>query len=72
LRHQFAALVEVRSAMRLTVARKIAYEIRVKMKQPITTRIAITGRVKNLVNPEASSVCFAEMTIEESVVYISI
>jgi len=46
--------------------------MRVKMRQPITTRIATTGRVKNLVNPDASSVCLAEMTIEESVVYISI
>ena len=58
--------------MRLTVARKIAYEMRVKIKQPITTRIATTGRVKNLVSPDASSACFAEINIEESVVIISI
>jgi uncharacterized protein (DUF2252 family) len=72
LRHQFAALAEVRSAMRLTVARKIAYEMRVKIKQPITTRIATTGRVKNLVSPDASSALSAEINIEESVVIISI
>jgi len=54
------------------VARKIAFEMRVKIKQPITTRIATTGRVKNLVSPDASSVCLAEIAIEKSVVNISV
>jgi hypothetical protein len=46
--------------------------MRVNIKHPITTRIATTGRVKNLVSPDASSALSAEINIEESVVIISI
>ncbi len=43
-----------------------------KIKQPIMTRIAITGLVKNRVSPDSSSALVAEIKIAENVEIISL